>query len=181
MDTGVVAPMPIEAYTRIPLRSRDGSIRDWAIIDPENLEWVNQWRWSLNWGYVIRGETKTGKMVQFRLHRMVMGLTHEDRGLEVDHINHDRLDNRRSNLRIVTRAGNNQNQPSVRGSTSRFRGVSWEQSTRRWVAQAMKDKRTHKIGRFRDEVEAAKAAEAWRAIHFPYAVPDPELEKLRSM
>ncbi len=72
----------------------------------------------------------------------------------IDHINHNMLDNRRSNLRIVTRSMNSHNRRSVIGSTSRYKGV--HQSYGKWQAAiSHKDKNIH-LGVFSTEAEAAK-------------------------
>jgi hypothetical protein len=57
------------------------------------------------------------------MHRLIMGVTNPR--MVVDHINHDKLDNRRSNLRVVTRGANNQNKSKIvtESSTSKFKGV----------------------------------------------------------
>lgn len=83
-------------------------------------------------------------------------------GLVVDHINGDGLDNRRENLRIVTRSGNCQN---VRGTkaASGYRGVTFDKRRGKWLAWCGYQNRLINIGRF-DSAEAAnEAAKAKRA------------------
>lgn len=158
---------------RIPLRASDGSIRAWAVVDAADLDWLNQWRWCLlTKGYVgRRGSEGEGKTV--RLHRQILGLVHLD-GLQGDHINGDKLDNRRSNLRIVTNAQNMQNSSAHRGSSSQFRGVHFHRGRKPshknyWVASARIDGRLQHIGAFRTEEEAAVAAAAYRREHMPFS------------
>ncbi len=105
------------------------------------------------------------------LHRLLMRDELEP-GLEVDHRNRDRLDNRRSNLRIVTHAQNGQNVAGQPHKTSRHRGVSWSNSNNGWIAQARLHGRTHHLGTFASEDEAARVASAWRAEHMPGAIED---------
>lgn len=83
-----------------------------TLIDPEDLERLNQWKWYAHWNprtqsfYAIRNLPRAqGKQRAHRLHREVMGLKLKD-SREVDHVNHDTLDNRKSNLCIVTRRQN---------------------------------------------------------------------------
>lgn len=102
------------------------------------------------------------------LHREILGLSYGD-GKEADHRNRCRWDNRRSNLRIVSRAQNAQNLPSVAGATSHHRGVSWVAREQRWRAHVQHEGRFHSLGYFTDEDEAAEAARAWRREHMPYA------------
>ena len=103
-----------------------------------------------------------------KMHRDIMGLVPGD-GLQVDHINMDKLDNRRENLRIVTHAQNGQNRPARRNSTSKYRGVSKHTQVDRWWARAYIGGKAHSLGTYEDELEAAKVAADFRAEHMPFA------------
>lgn len=98
--------------------------------------------------------------------------------VKVDHINRDKLDNQRANLRIVPAGTQPQNLNSRDGSSSRFRGVTLRGNN--WVAQAGAraedgaDEYVY-LGMYRREEEAAAAAAQWRHEHFPLAVEDPVL------
>lgn len=102
-----------------------------------------------------------------RLHRVILGLGPKD-NVEIDHINRDRLDNRRCNLRILDRQRNAQNVPA-RGGSSQFRGVTWDKNRRKWVAQANHEQRHIFLGRFDSEQAAADAAARFRELHMPYS------------
>lgn len=79
------------------------------------------------------------------------------KGLSVDHINGNRSDNRCSNLRICTHAENMANMRGHKNSTSKFKGVSWSNTFKKWeVKICHKYKKMH-LGLFNDEKEAAKA------------------------
>lgn len=159
---------------RIPLRARDGSVRAYAIVDAEDFERFGQLRWSLHsQGYAYRNVGKPRRNVL--LHRAIMGLEYGDRR-EVDHENRDRLDCRRENLRVVTGAANRQNVAS-RGKGSRFRGVARWRGTR-WQATGRAGGRSVWLGVHENELDAARAAEAFRRERMPFALPDPELEAL---
>jgi hypothetical protein len=111
---------------------------------------------------------------QVLMHREVLGLspvgkTTSER-LEVDHINQNGLDNRRSNLRIVSHAENLQNNCSHQGSTSAYRGVYWNKAKGKWRGLCKMAGRKYHIGYFDSESEAAMAAKAWRLANMPYAV-----------
>lgn len=132
----------------IPLGGHRGGT---ALVDDEDAERVLAHSWSRTihgyvagqWGY---------------LHRFVLGLQPGD-GWVVDHRNGDRLDNRKTNLAIGDQSSNMQNVTAHRDARSRFRGVSWSQSNRGWIAQVMiRGKRRH-LGTFRTEGEAAEAVE----------------------
>ena len=84
----------------------------------------------------------------------------------VDHINGDKLDNRKVNLRIITRQQNNMNKSSRKNSTSKYIGVSFYNKTKRWVAEIrVNDKRVY-IGSFLNEEDAAKARDIATLEHF---------------
>ena len=125
-------------------------------------------------GYVQRQLGRRGEPLRkLYLHREIMGLPPSGAQSAdepvVDHINGDPLDNRRSNLRVVTRAQNAQNR-RARGGTSRHRGVALIPATGRWLAQAGLHGSLHYIGTFATEAAAASAARRWRSDHMPFSV-----------
>ena len=84
----------------------------------------------------------------------------------IDHINHNGLDNRKENLRFVTRAQNQQNRRSTKNSSSQYKGVGWHKASNKWRAKiGHKGKQTY-LGLFTCEHQAAlayneKALELW--------------------
>lgn len=158
------------ATVSIPLRARDGSIRAYSLIDAVDADAVNRWRWSLSAGYAVRrATTAPGEHHMLGLHRELLGLTYGD-PLTVDHINHDRLDNRRANLRVISKAGNNQNVLGLSSGTSAFRGVSWVERLGKWRAYVQRDGKYIHLGMFTDEREAALVAQAARLDSMPFTV-----------
>lgn len=131
-----------------------------AIVDDEDFAWLSRWKWHCNaQGYAVRtvarSERVGGVTKKIRMHRELISVPV---GFEVDHINGDRLDNRKCNLRVCTRLENQRNQrPSKVGKSSRYKGVFWHRQRNKWSAQiSMRDKSTH-IGVFATEEEAAWA------------------------
>lgn len=145
----------------------DGVTENVALFDLADLPLVQDIRWMLNdRSYVTgrRGSPRT-KLHIYKLHRLVLGLVPGDR-LVGDHINGDRLDNRRRNLRAVTNQRNVAHQAVINSrGASRFRGVTWDSDRRRWHAQANVDGRRRGIGRYATEAEAAAAVAQFRAEH----------------
>lgn len=86
--------------------------------------------------------------------------------LQVDHINHNGLDNRRANLRNVTRIQNQRNQLPQIGGTSQYKGVCWDKANRKWMAQFTIRGRRYYLGRFISEIEAGKAYDRAARKHF---------------
>lgn len=154
-----------------------------ALVDEADYEAIAQVKWRLKrdarrpWepGIAVRGQRIDGRFFTLAMSREVLGLTPGD-GLQGDHINHDTLDNRRANLRIATNALNCQNKLRGKGR-SPFRGVSWFAETGQWMAKVGLDYHRHYLGIFDTDLEAARAAEAFRREHMPFALPDPALQE----
>ncbi len=86
------------------------------------------------------------------MHRIIMNAPV---GKQVDHINHNGLDNRKENLRLATPAQNQANQKLSKANTSGFKGVSFDKKKKKWAAYIGKQSRN--LGRFLDIRDAARA------------------------
>jgi len=90
-----------------------------------------------------------------------------------DHINGKGYDNRKANLRLATRSQNSMNKPFIKTkpSSSKYRGVSWSKSQKKWHVQiGLKGKHIF-VGYFDNEIDAAKAYDnAARKYHKDFAV-----------
>lgn len=160
--------------TRIPLRRRDGSVRAFALIDSADLELVeSNGPWHFAQGYAKNnrriGPRSENQIVITPMQRLLLGLAPSDDRL-VDHINRDKLDNRRSNLRIADAAVNAQNPSARRGGTSPYRGVCWNCRTEKWVATVQIAGSVAFRQSFDDESAAANAARDFRLANMPGAV-----------
>lgn len=153
---------------RIPLRARDGSVRAYAVVDAADAEWVNQWTWHLaSKRYAARSVHAGGRRLIY-LHRELLGLMYGDR-TEGDHVDRDKLNNRRSNLRPSTRRSNSHNLGSRPNSTSEHRGVAWDRKNQKWRASIALDRKMIALGRFSDEADAAGIALTARLEYMPGA------------
>ncbi len=98
------------------------------------------------------------------VHRIAWDLIHPNDPLkpveEIDHINHDRSDNRAVNLRKVSRLSNSVNQSLRRTNTSGQMGVCWHRASGKWTAVIMVDGATKYLGLFADKHEAIAARKA---------------------
>jgi hypothetical protein len=146
----------------------DGSRRLVVALDPEDAHLVEGVRWHPNaYGYLVRDVKRPGvKRSVLFLHRLVHGATP---GMEVDHEDRNRLNNRRDNLRPTTASGQRQN-TSALGGSSAYRGVSWYARHGRWMARYG---RKQFIGYFDDEREAALAVWRWRVENLPLCRNEP--------
>lgn len=94
----------------IVLRDRSGAVVAQTMVDGIDSLWLDQWRWSLSpSGYAYRVANGTTVL----LARVLMGVIEAGPMFHVDHMNRDRLDNRRANLRVVTAEINNLNRGGV--------------------------------------------------------------------
>lgn len=90
-----------------------------------------------------------------RIHKLIMT---PPKGKYVDHINGNKLDNRRSNLRICTNQLNSLNRSGLnKNNKSGCRGVYWDKTTKSWSAQIKIDYKTRRIGRYKTFEDAVNA------------------------
>jgi hypothetical protein len=154
-----------------------GQIVAHAQVDDQDADRIAKHRWSMhNRGYAITG----GGSSKVLMHRMVLGLESErgsGRGSgasrpQADHINGDKLDNRRGNLRVVTNQQNHQNRQTSQGNTSAYRGVYFQARTGKWCARAKVNGKAHWGGYYDAEGDAAVAAWELRVRLMPYSVEE---------
>jgi hypothetical protein len=125
-----------------------------ALIDVSDLPLVEGSSWCLShYGYAT--STRGGRPVY--MHKVILPVAD---GLEVDHVNRDRLDNRRSNLRPATRSQQRQN--AHRGGSSQFTGVTWHKRAEKWMAHCNQQY----LGLFVSEEDAARAHDAAAVVAF---------------
>jgi hypothetical protein len=125
-----------------------------AVVDPQDYPHLSRYKWtaakSPNTFYAVRSDRDK----QIRMHRQITGAPPN---LVCDHIDHNGLNNRKSNLRLCTRSQNARNQRPQTGRSSKYKGVSWHKLDKRWHARAHSNQITHHLGSFKNELDAAKA------------------------
>lgn len=120
-------------------------------VDQEDFEKFNQFKWYFNDGYAVRKASKSSK---FRLHREIMNVAKDK---EVDHINGNTLDNRKSNLRICTHQENQRNRKKSRNNISGFKGVNWNSKSKLWKVGIRINNKDKYLGMYKNLIEAAGA------------------------
>lgn len=137
-------------------------------IDDKDEIKIKDYIWTL-WttkrhsGIYVIGYTPGIWNKSIRLHRLIMDA---QPGQIVDHINGDPLDNRRSNLRIVTSTINNQNAKKRKdGLTSKHKGVCKSPNGKKWRAQVQVNRKKKALGYFDTEEEARAAYVAYCQEH----------------
>jgi HNH endonuclease len=124
-----------------------------AIIDDKD-SWVLDFKWYAKWDKKLQGYY-AAREVSNKTVLMSRAIMNAPKGLIVDHINHDTLDNRRENLRIVTYGTNNRNRRAY--GKSRYIGVSWNKSKNKWQSSIVFDRKCYGLGAYFNEIEAARA------------------------
>jgi hypothetical protein len=122
----------------------------YAYVDAADYEWLNRWTWHLSNGYAVRWEK--GKIIF--MHREIL---RPPKGKIGDHVNGNRQDNTRVNLRPCLRSENARNKSKAHGTSSRFRGVDYRRASGRWHARIRFEGKLIHLGSFTDEIEAARA------------------------
>lgn len=124
-------------------------------FDKENLELVSQYTWCIHHkGYVMTKDYKN-QFKDLRLHRLIFNLNNPK--LHVDHINHNKIDNRKSNLRICSNAENMRNKRLISTNKSGYKGVCWNKIKKKWISQIKVNQTQMYLGTFADKKEAAQA------------------------
>lgn len=125
-----------------------------TLVEEQDYEWASQFRWFRSTGgYAHRQGWKNRKHWTIWLHREVNKTPPH---LFTDHVNGNKLDNRRSNLRTVNKAQNSHNRPKVRRTnpSSTFKGVYFNKALGYWCAR-VQDGPINKITYHRSELDAA--------------------------
>ena len=132
-------------YVDQPLKPR------YTLIDDEDYEEVSKYFWHRDaQGYVVSAIS----FKNIRLHRFIMDAP---KGSMLDHIDGNRLNNTKGNLRYVTCSQNCMNQRKSRGGTSKYKGVYIGWNKHRWYAAVRKNGKQNYLGSFKTEENAALA------------------------
>lgn len=137
-----------------------------SLVDNDNYDLIIKHSWYLSTnGYLCC--RIDGKVTL--LHRLIMS-NDKNICLEIDHINLNKLDNRKENLRIVTPSQNQMNRDIMSNNTSGYTGVTWDKSRNKWKVTINENGNCHNLGRF-DRLEDAVAARnsAEKKYHSEYA------------
>jgi hypothetical protein len=134
---------------RIYLHGKHGHGK-YALVDALDFNDLNRHKWfSDKHGYASRGVSIDGRPQRILMHRIIMNTPE---GLVTDHINGNRLDNRRGNLRIATQAENTYNKKPI-GDVA-YKGVCWDKMRQKWQVRVSIDG----VVKFQEYVDDAKYA-----------------------
>lgn len=143
-----------------------------ALVDDEDFEWISKYKWQCaNVGYAVSAT--------FRKHRGGSGLMHREilkapKGIDVDHINHNKLDNRKQNLRLCFRGQNLLNKNKRSDSRLKYKGIMYVRPSKT-MKDAVRKKPYYAsiringirlgLGYFATQEDAARAYNAAAAKH----------------
>jgi len=134
------------------------SNKKFAIVDDSDFEKLNKFKWYLNTGYAVTAKyvkgsgRKNQKQIRILMHRLIINCK---KGEIIDHINGNKLDNRKVNLRICNFSENIRNSSKRKNCISRFKGVS--KLNKKWRCRLTLNYKEIHIGTFENEIQAAMA------------------------
>jgi hypothetical protein len=126
-----------------------------AIVDDEDYERISQRKWFCSRGYAVRMAGKFPHQSMIRMHREILAI--QDKAILLDHINGNRSDNRKNNLRMCNNSQNLQNSKMRINNTSGYKGVYHQKKYDRWVTSICVGGKHMHIGSFDNPQEAARA------------------------
>lgn len=137
---------------KIPL-----SQNKFALVDDEDYEGLYKYNWFYVNEYAVRTklifEMEKQPQKTIRMHRVI---NNTPDGFETDHINHNKLDNRKVNLRNVTRSQNAKNRKKKAKASSEYKGVYWHKNRKKWSVRIFFNKKRFYLGSYISELKAAK-------------------------
>ena len=143
-----------------------------ALVDDADYNWLSQYMWTTDIdGYVVINFPNSilcdcpMPNTTTYMSRLILGLNKGDKR-QGDHRNHNKLDNRRDNLRVCTSSQNQGNRKLQQNTTSQYKGVYWHKLTGKWLAYiGVNNKKIH-LGLFDNERTAAFAYNLAAKEHF---------------
>lgn len=129
-----------------------------VLIDEEDYAKISKYEWQVaNYGRGYLYAVSTFPDRSFvQMHRFILNLNRDDK-IEVDHKDHNTLNNQKSNLRLATKSQQHMNQKIRSDNQVGYKGVSWRSPPNKYIVRITVDGKRIEVGRFDDKIEAAKA------------------------
>jgi hypothetical protein len=140
-----------------------------AMVDDADYDWLMQWDWKAQYAnnthgwYAVRYDCSLGECAVVRMHRVILGAKKSE---FVDHIHHNGLDNRRTEIRLCTFNQNGHNRRMYLNNTTGFKGVSYEKQRDKYRARLQVNGKMVSIGRYLTPELAAAAYDAAAIKYF---------------
>lgn len=138
-----------------------------VIVDDDDYERLSNFKWYYSSGYAVRYSRINGKQKTWKMCWDIIGYPD---GQEVDHINHNKLDERKCNLRFVTHSQNMHNYPLQTHKDYKYKGVCLHKASGKWIAQIKVNGKKMYLGTFSDILDAVEVYnQAAKEYHGEYA------------
>lgn len=125
-----------------------------VIVDDDDFEKLNKFHWFVDKFGATQSYLGSGKNKPILMHRFLMKPPDD---MEIDHIDGNRLNNQRSNLRFANSSQNKCNRGPRKDCKSGFKGVSWHKQLNKWTARIQTNKKNVYLGVFNDIKDAILA------------------------
>lgn len=136
-----------------------GKTNQVAIVDNDDYPGLSQYKWYNNKGYAIRITSRKDGHKVIKMHREIMGAL--DTTIPIDHIDRNKLNNQKSNLRLCTASQNAINTGLNRNNTSGTKGVYWHRNRQKWQVFVKRNNKVIYIGLYADKQHAICARQAF--------------------
>ena len=133
--------------------------RNYFYFDLEDYKKIKKYCWCFNNnGYLISNLWDSNKKKNYKLllHKIILDIS-KTKKIHIDHIHHNKFDNRKKELRICTPQQNGQNCVISKNNTSGVKGVSYNKRAKKWISYIRYDNSTLHLGYFDTFEEAVKA------------------------
>jgi hypothetical protein len=127
-----------------------------TIVDDDDYENLIQYKWGIVNGYAVHGKRLSNprRMVSIMMHRLITGAADD---MVVDHIDRNKLNNVKSNLRVVTQSKNLHNSGPSKNNTTGFKGVHFHKKAKKFMASICINRKVTYLGLFKTAEEAHDA------------------------
>lgn len=125
-----------------------------TLVDDEDYDALNKYEWFFDGSYATRRIVEDGKYVKIYMHRVILK-TPKDK--LTAHLNQDKLDNRKENLRVCDKSQNTANKPKLSNSTNKYKGIKKQQLANSWMARITVNGTTLHLGTYKTPELAAQA------------------------
>lgn len=142
-----------------------------ALVNIEDYKYLNQWKWRAlkrgNTYYAARGIRMNKKVLTIFMHHEILP---SPKGMQIDHINMNGIDNKKDNLRICNKSQNGMNSRKQNNNTSGYKGVCWHKVAKKWMAHTQVNGKRIYLGYFKTKKQAALVYnEAAKKYHGEFA------------
>jgi len=148
-----------EDHAEIILYNRKNEEMTRALIDSEDIEKIKNYKWRLSHGYV------SNRIAGISLQNLIMNFIPNKKEI-IDHINRNRLDCRKLNLRITTYFVNGFNKGKQSNNTSGYPGIIWNKQYNKWMAAIKINKKSKFLGNYINIEDAIKARQEAELLYF---------------